>query len=118
MHRTDSIKRWFSQYPGSLLLDQERACLEEVGHRCFGLLPAPGRLDRGEVSGLVPGRLRSQIIVAPEQPGTRHRLLDSGKSRDQLPIASDSVMSHCYSTHWIFYPTLIRLCEKWTGAHP
>ncbi|MCB1869908.1 MAG: methyltransferase domain-containing protein [Gammaproteobacteria bacterium] len=90
MHRTDSIKRWFSQYPGSLLLDQERACLEEVGHRCFGYYLLQVGSIGGEVSGLVPGRLRSQIIVAPEQPGTDTDCWIRGNP-DQLPIASDSV---------------------------
>ena len=86
----NSLNRWFSQYPGSLLLDEEYACLEALGHRCFGYCFLQLGSIGGEMPGLLPGRLRSRILVAPEPP-----LVDCSSwirgAPDRLPIASDSV---------------------------
>lgn len=87
---TDSVNHWFSQYPGSLLLDEERACLEALSHRCFGYYLLQVGSIGGDIPGLVPARLRSRVTVAPEQPATDNSCWIRGNP-DRLPIASDSV---------------------------
>jgi SAM-dependent methyltransferase len=88
--RIDSVNRWFCQYPGSALLDEERSCLEALGHHCFGYYLLQVGSIGGEMPGLVPERLRSRIMVAPERPVIPIAGWIRG-SPDRLPIASDSV---------------------------
>ncbi|MCB1750906.1 MAG: class I SAM-dependent methyltransferase [Gammaproteobacteria bacterium] len=90
MEHTDRVNHWFCRYPGSVLLEQERSCLEAVSHRCFGYYLLQVGSIGGEVPGLVPSRLRSRIMVAPEGPATASPGWIRGRP-DQLPIASDSV---------------------------
>ena len=88
-HR-DSINHWFNGYPGNLLLEEERSCLEALVQSYFGnFLLQIGSIG-GEMPGLVPGRLRSQIMVAPENPATASSCWIQA-SPDCLPIAGDSV---------------------------
>lgn len=87
---TDSVNRWFNQYPGSMLLAEERACLKALSHRCFGYYLLQVGSIGGEVPGLVPARVRSHITVAPEPPATDNGCWIRGKP-DRLPIASDSM---------------------------
>ena len=88
--RTDSVNRWFCQYPGSVLLDQERACLKALSHRFFGYYLLQIGSIGGEMPGLDQVPLRSRVMVAPEQQAFASPCWIRG-SPDRLPIASDSV---------------------------
>ena len=73
-----------------MLLDEERACLESLVHRYFGYYLLQVGSIGGEMQGLVPERLRSQITVAPERPPVASSSWIQG-SPDRLPVADDSV---------------------------
>jgi len=88
--RIDAVNHWFCGYPGSLLLDEERACLESLVHRYFGYYLLQIGSIGGGVPGLVPGQLRYRIVIAPERPSVATPYWIQG-APDRLPIATDSV---------------------------
>lgn len=73
-----------------MLLEEERVCLEHLVHRCFGYYMLQIGSIGGELPGIVPERLRSRIMVAPERPAASSSCWIQG-SPDRLPVASDSI---------------------------
>lgn len=73
-----------------MLLEEERVCLEQLVHRYFGYYMLQIGSIGGELPSLVPGRLHSRIMVAPERPALSSSCWIQG-APDRLPVASDSV---------------------------
>jgi SAM-dependent methyltransferase len=85
-----AVNRWFSQYPGTLLLEQERAAMEAICRHYFGYHLLQIGAIGGANPGLLPARLRARTLVSPERPQGEGFSWVRGVP-NRLPIAGDSV---------------------------
>ena len=83
----EGLQRWFDLCPGRLLINEEKAFLEEVGRELFGyyLLQVGSLAFRGE--SLCRSRARHHVTLSPEEGVTGGLCADPVA----LPIRSDSI---------------------------
>lgn len=86
----ESLRLWFKESPGCILLEQERVCIEELLAGLFGYyLVQVGCLGlKGEP--LQASKIRSQVLVAPDRVENACSMFMRG-SPEKLPIATDSI---------------------------
>lgn len=86
----ERVRDWFSQSPGRELLEQERACLEELLPSLFGYYLLQLGQPEAEVGLLQGSRIRNNIVLdlsALATPGHLHIRGDAAC----LPVSTDSV---------------------------
>jgi SAM-dependent methyltransferase len=87
---TASLMRWFSEPPGSILLEQERVCLEELLSGLFGYyLVQVGCLGM-EAEPLRASKIRNQIVVSTSRLSQETASCVRSEA-ESLPLLSDGV---------------------------